>query len=127
MTIAPEARTCAAELNVKDLAIGHNGKTLLKHLTFSVPAGSSLAIVGESGCGKSTLLTTLAGLLPALGGELSWRDAKGSVLKHPNSSFVWQQLGLLPWKTVEKNLTLPLLLSQHKIPAADCAHRAAAM
>lgn len=52
MTIAPEARTCAAELNVKDLAIGHNGKTLLKHLTFSVPAGSSLAIVGESGCGK---------------------------------------------------------------------------
>ncbi len=49
------------------------------------------------------------------------------MLKHPNSSFVWQQLGLLPWKTVEKNLTLPLLLSQHKIPAADCAHRAAAM
>ena len=47
MTIAPEARTCAAELNVKDLAIGHNGKTLLKQLTFSVPAGSSLAIVGE--------------------------------------------------------------------------------
>ena len=127
MTIAPEARTCAAELNVKDLAIGHNGKTLLKHLTFSVPAGSSLAIVGESGCGKSTLLTTLAGLLPALDGELSWRDAKGSAIKHPNSSFVWQQLGLLPWKTVEKNLTLPLLLSQHKIPAADCAHRAAAM
>ena len=127
MTIAPEARTCAAELNVKDLAIGHNGKTLLKHLTFSVPAGSSLAIVGESGCGKSTLLTTLAGLLPALGGELSWRDAQGSVLKHPNSSFVWQQLGLLPWKTVQKNLTLPLLLSQHKIPAADCADRAAAM
>ena len=127
MTIAPEARTCAAELNVKDLAIGHNGKTLLKHLTFSVPAGSSLAIVGESGCGKSTLLTTLAGLLPALGGELSWRDAKGSTIKHPNSSFVWQQLGLLPWKTVQKNLTLPLLLSQHKIPASDCADRAAAM
>ncbi len=127
MTIAPEARTCAAELNVKDLAIGHNGKTLLKQLTFSVPAGSSLAIVGESGCGKSTLLTTLAGLLPALGGELSWRDAQGRALKHPNSSFVWQQLGLLPWKTVEKNLTLPLLLSQHKIPAADCAHRAVAM
>ncbi|WP_417223199.1 ABC transporter ATP-binding protein, partial [Sutterella wadsworthensis] len=109
------------------LAIGHNGKTLLKHLTFSVPAGSSLAIVGESGCGKSTLLTTLAGLLPALGGELSWRDAKGSTIKHPNSSFVWQQLGLLPWKTVQKNLTLPLLLSQHKIPASDCADRAAAM
>ena len=88
---------------------------------------TSTALLGASGCGKSTLLTTLAGLLPALDGELSWRDAKGSAIKHPNSSFVWQQLGLLPWKTVEKNLTLPLLLSQHKIPAADCAHRAAAM
>ena len=52
MTIAPEARTCAAELNVKDLAIGHNGKTLLKHLTFSVPAGSSLAIVANPAAAK---------------------------------------------------------------------------
>ena len=70
MTIAPEARTCAAELNVKDLAIGHNGKTLLKQLTFSVPAGSSLAIVGESGCGKTTVGRTLLRLYEPTDGTI---------------------------------------------------------
>ena len=124
----------SCKLAIEDLNLYYGDFHALKSINMEIQPNEITAFIGPSGCGKSTLLTTLAGLLPALGGELSWRDAKGSALKHPNSSFVWQQLGLLPWKTVRKNLTLPLLLSQHKIPAADCAlsrrrsaHRAAAM
>ena len=117
----------SCKLAIEDLNLYYGDFHALKSINMEIQPNEITAFIGPSGCGKSTLLTTLAGLLPALGGELSWRDAKGSTIKHPNSSFVWQQLGLLPWKTVQKNLTLPLLLSQHKIPASDCADRAAAM
>lgn len=40
----------------------------------SMPAGSTIGLVGESGCGKSTLGRTLVGLYPSSGGSLSLFD-----------------------------------------------------
>ena len=76
--------------------------------TMDIAPGEFCVVVGPSGCGKSTLLYLLAGLdKPDRGtvstGEVSRRD-KGRI------SFILQDYGLFPWKTVQENLSLPLEL-----------------
>ncbi len=43
---------------------------VLRHVSFAVPEGTSVAVVGPSGCGKTTLLRVILGLLPATEGEV---------------------------------------------------------
>jgi zinc transport system ATP-binding protein len=49
-------------LEVADLCIGYDGKSILDDICFSITSGSYLCIVGENGAGKSTLLKTISGL-----------------------------------------------------------------
>ena len=46
----------------------------LVDITLSLPAGKTLAVVGESGAGKSTLITAILGLLKPSSGEITWTD-----------------------------------------------------
>jgi NitT/TauT family transport system ATP-binding protein len=78
----------------------------MERFDLSVAAGEFLAILGPSGCGKSTLLRMIARLLDP--------DA-GSVAVAPDAdrfqtSFVFQDAHLLPWRTVLDNAALPLEL-----------------
>ena len=57
-------------ISVRDLTIGYQDKTILEHLTFDVPQGQILAILGGSGCGKSTLLKHIIGLYDPLEGDV---------------------------------------------------------
>lgn len=54
-----------------ELSVGYGGRAVATGISFSLPVGSSLAIIGSNGSGKSTLLKTLAALLPPVSGELS--------------------------------------------------------
>ncbi len=51
-----------------------------RDLTFSLNVGEMVCMLGPNGCGKSTLLSTLAGLLPAISGEYTHKDAKNIAL-----------------------------------------------
>lgn len=57
-------------LSTKDLAISHNDTPIAQHINLEFKAGQITALVGANGAGKSTLSLTLAGLLPAVGGEV---------------------------------------------------------
>ncbi len=57
-------------LHTKDLAIGYNGKAVLRDLTFSVRQGDIVTLIGPNGAGKSTLLKSLARQLAPLAGTV---------------------------------------------------------
>lgn len=62
-------------LFTKDLAISHNSEPIARHINLEFKAGQITALVGANGAGKSTLSLTLAGLLPAVSGEVVASDA----------------------------------------------------
>ena len=102
------SRASDAGIAVRNLSKGYGEGPVLDGLSFDLPSGETLSVIGPSGCGKSTLLYLLAGLdKPDRGtvstGEVSRRD-KGRI------SFILQDYGLFPWKTVQENLSLPLEL-----------------
>ena len=79
----------------------------LESISFQVGGGEFLCIVGPSGCGKTTLLRILGGLLASTRGAVYFH---GEPLDSPRRQigFVFQKANLMPWRTVLKNVTLPL-------------------
>lgn len=78
-------------------------------ISFTVTAGSFVAIVGPSGCGKSTLLHMVAGLSRPTAGGL-WVDGAPVHGISRSVGFLFQDDALLPWRTVEENIGLGLKL-----------------
>jgi NitT/TauT family transport system ATP-binding protein len=80
---------------------------VLKDVTLRARPGEFIALVGPSGCGKSTLLNLLAGLLRATSGDVIFQ---GEPVRDINThvGYVTQRDNLVPWRTVEGNLALPL-------------------
>lgn len=54
-------------LHIKDLCAGYGAGDVLHHITFDLPLGENLCILGPNGCGKSTLLRSIAGLIESRG------------------------------------------------------------
>src|SRR4029077_16647284 len=74
-----------------------------------VEEGEFLSIVGPSGCGKSTFLNILLGRSKPDSGELMMHGRK---ISGPGTdrAMVFQEFGLLPWRTVQNNIELGLEL-----------------
>src|SRR6201994_1173253 len=84
-----------------------SGVTALDRVDLEVAEGEFLAIVGPSGCGKSTLLNMAAGTLVPSTGRVRF---KGEIVDGPNTNvgYLTQHDTLLNWRTVHKNVRLPL-------------------
>ena len=78
-------------LEVTDLCIGYDGKSIFDDIYFSVLEGSYLCIVGENGAGKSTLLKTLAGLLKPVYGTISFDTPRSEIGYLPQQTAVSQE------------------------------------
>ncbi len=62
-------------LSTKDLAISHSSEPIARHINLEFRSGQITALVGANGTGKSTLSLTLAGLLPAVSGDVVASEA----------------------------------------------------
>lgn len=83
---------------------------VLNHINLSIDKGEFICLLGPSGCGKSTLLNAIAGFEQLTEGSI---EIDGKLVKEPSTNHVmiFQNYGLLPWRTVQKNVELGL---EHK-------------
>ncbi len=90
-----------ASLTIRDVGyVYEDGTRALDGVNLRLSPGEIVAIVGPSGCGKSTLLRLVAGLVQPTVGTV---DAPSEGI-----GVVFQQPTLLPWRTVRRNVALPL-------------------
>ncbi len=97
-------KTNHAEIIFDKVSFGYNPlRPILKNVSFNVPAGSSVAIVGPSGSGKSTIARLLYRFYDVTGGSIL-------INKHDVRTITQQSLqkliGIVPQDTVLFNNTL---------------------
>ncbi len=92
-------------LSVRQISVNIGGKLILSDISFDLPKGEILTIIGSSGCGKSTFLNVLSGINKEYEGEVIFNDEniqQNSIIR----GYIPQNLGLLDWKTVKENIFL---------------------
>jgi NitT/TauT family transport system ATP-binding protein len=117
--MAAERRGAAIEIVGlhKEFTGGPGRVVALEDINLRVAPGEFLCLVGPSGCGKSTLLRILAGLDHQTGGTIRV-DAQGWAVEN---AMVFQDSGLFPWMSVEKNVAFGLMT--RGVPAAQATER----
>ena len=88
---------------------GPAGLLVLDEVAFSVARGEFVSVLGPSGCGKTTLARIIVGIEDAASGEVLIDGAPAGP-SGPNRCLVFQNYGLLPWRTVLANVELGLEL-----------------
>lgn len=97
------------------------GKTVeaLRNVSLSCPAGSFTAIIGPSGCGKSTIMRIALGLETADEGNVQINgETPLSAARAGHTGVAFQDAALLPWRSVSRNIAVPLEVIGRK-PAAE--------
>jgi phospholipid/cholesterol/gamma-HCH transport system ATP-binding protein len=102
-------------LSVRDLRVRYGDREILHGISFEVPRGETLVIMGGSGCGKSTLLRTLVGLQRPSGGQIWIRGKETTTLSDQELDDTRKKMGLsfqggalFGSMTVGENVALPL-------------------
>jgi NitT/TauT family transport system ATP-binding protein len=115
-----------AEVSLTGISISYRAQDgsdypAVRDIDLHIPAGRFVSVVGPTGCGKSTLLNAVAGLITPTTGEVR---IDGTPLRGLNdrAGYLFQQDGLLPWKTVLDNVALGLQL--RGVSAAERTKRA---
>ncbi len=103
----------AATLEVRGLSAGYGQTRILEDVSFAVPAGGRMAVLGRNGMGKTTLFATLAGQTRRYDGAVRMGDAEltpldGSARALCGLGYVPQSRDIFKSLTVEENLFVGL-------------------
>ena len=98
-------------INIEDVSKkyiqGNKSFCAMEHVSLQIEKGEFICLLGPSGCGKTTLLNSIAGFEKVTEGKIT---IGGNEVKEPSTKNVtiFQNYGLLPWRTVQKNVELGL-------------------
>ncbi|WP_299985648.1 ABC transporter ATP-binding protein [uncultured Ruegeria sp.] len=81
----------------------------LKDVNLTIDKGELVSFIGPSGCGKTTFLRCIAALEKPTGGSLTVNGMTPDEARRKRAyGYVFQAAGLYPWRTIAKNIKLPL-------------------
>ena len=102
-------------IELNDVSVQFGRQTVLRSLSLSIPAGQTVAIIGESGCGKTVLMKTIIGLVNPSKGyvrfdgqHLRQLDEQELARQHIRFGYVFQNAALFDSMTIGQNVAFPL-------------------
>lgn len=112
------------KLEVKNVSMSFDGKKVLDNVSITLRAGELVCLLGVSGGGKTTLFNIISGLLVPDQGQV-FLDGEDITGKPGRISYMLQKDLLLPYRTIQDNVALPLLL--RGVPKKEARKQAAAL
>ncbi len=98
-----------------DLSVQFHGQGVLRGINLTIPAGQTVAMIGESGCGKTVLMKSLIGLIKPTQGVVRFNEQDINRLNERQISrlrlrfgFVFQNAALFDSMTIGQNVAFPM-------------------
>lgn len=108
-------------ISLRDISLWYGGFPALEGISFDVPRGQFLSIVGPTGSGKSTILNMVAGLLAPTSGTVETDEERVAGI-NPRCGYMFQSDSLLPWRTAIDNVMIgPILRGTNRKQARRAA------
>ncbi len=106
------------DLHLEGITHRYGDTPVLDGIDLEIESGQIVCVIGPSGCGKSTLLRFIGGLeQPDRGRVLQVGEPPADSLNP--LTYIFQDFALLPWRTVEGNVSL--VLEDHRLPGVEVA------
>lgn len=101
-------------LEFKNVCVNYGGIQALRNLSFRVPKGEIVTVLGANGAGKSSCLRAISGIVALKSGEISycgknissWSNKSPHKVEHLGIAHVPEGRGIFPELTVDENLDL---------------------
>ena len=100
-------------LEVSNVSFGYDERNIISNINLTLRENELISLLGVSGSGKSTLFNIISGLLKPNNGQVIYRG-KDITGKTGLISYSFQKDLLLPYITIEENVSLPLLIKKEK-------------
>ena len=106
-------------LIIKELSVSHGAMPALRDVSFEVPEGKIVAVIGANGAGKTTLLRTISGLMKPNTGSISWHGKELSgqrpeQIVRSGIAHVSEGKSVIPELTVKEHLLLGSLWRKNR-------------